>query len=296
VPCCSPPTRSRQTGQRRQRPDQRDLLLDGQFFGNAAGGCQRVHPLLLHRACAAPVRSLLPHLPDRRHLGHHQPARFHERQRPPRNHHHVRRPGAVAPNRQRSDVPAIDRQRRDRCPASRLAPARSPAPPSASTNRCSRNKPVLTAPSPATSASTPKSTRRSCARISATSPAGIRKSATSRSCACSRASRTSAAASGTASPGRIEAFFPAFAVPANKWSVWEGTYTIIDPLQSNIFQLFHEGGQLWAFHLRMTNTGTIYFARRRPIAGLAGQDRHRHQHDGQIHQLHGPRQWHQYEV
>jgi autotransporter-associated beta strand protein len=72
-------------------------------------------------------------------------------------------------------------------------------------------------------------------------------------------------------PGRIEAFFPAFAVPANTWSVWEGTYTIIDPLQSNIFQLFHEGGQLWAFHLRMTNTGTIYFARRREIAGLPTQ-------------------------
>jgi autotransporter-associated beta strand protein len=72
-------------------------------------------------------------------------------------------------------------------------------------------------------------------------------------------------------PGRIEAFFPAFAVPANTWSVWEGTYTIIDPLQSNIFQLFHEGGQLWAFHLRMTNTGTIYFARRRDIAGLPTQ-------------------------
>jgi autotransporter-associated beta strand protein len=69
-------------------------------------------------------------------------------------------------------------------------------------------------------------------------------------------------------PGRIEAFFPAFAVPQNSWSVWEGTYTIIDPLQSNIFQLFHEGGQLWAFHLRMTNTGTIYFARRRAITGL----------------------------
>jgi autotransporter-associated beta strand protein len=69
-------------------------------------------------------------------------------------------------------------------------------------------------------------------------------------------------------PGRIEAFLPAFAVPSNTWSVWEGTYTIIDPLQSNIFQLFHEGGQLWAFHLRMTNTGTIYFSRRRAITGL----------------------------
>ena len=69
-------------------------------------------------------------------------------------------------------------------------------------------------------------------------------------------------------PGRIEAFYPAFPVPANKWSVWEGTYTIIDPLQSNIFQLFHEGGQLWAFHLRMTNAGDITFNRRRAISGL----------------------------
>ena len=78
--------------------------------------------------------------------------------------------------------------------------------------------------------------------------------------------RSGAGPDGT--PGRIEAFFQPFAVPSNKWSVWEGTYTIIDPLQSNIFQLFHEGGQLWAFHLRMTNTGTVYFARRRSIAGL----------------------------
>jgi autotransporter-associated beta strand protein len=72
-------------------------------------------------------------------------------------------------------------------------------------------------------------------------------------------------------PGRIEAFFPAFTVPSNSWSVWEGTYTIIDPLQSNIFQLFHEGGQLWAFHLRMTNSGTIYFSRRRAISGLPSE-------------------------
>jgi autotransporter-associated beta strand protein len=78
--------------------------------------------------------------------------------------------------------------------------------------------------------------------------------------------RSGVGAEGT--PGRIEAFFPAFAVPANKWSVWEATYTIIDPLQSNIFQLFHEGGQLWAFHLRMSATGRIYFSRRRTITGL----------------------------
>ena len=81
--------------------------------------------------------------------------------------------------------------------------------------------------------------------------------------------RSGVGAEGT--PGRIEAFFPTFTIPANTWSVWEGTYTIIDPLQSNIFQLFHEGGQLWAFHLRMTNSGTIYFSRRRAISGLPSE-------------------------
>jgi autotransporter-associated beta strand protein len=69
-------------------------------------------------------------------------------------------------------------------------------------------------------------------------------------------------------PGRIEAFIPPFVVDAGTWSVWEGIYTIIEPLQSNIFQLFHEGGQLWAFHLRMTDTGAITFNRRSEIAGL----------------------------
>lgn len=70
------------------------------------------------------------------------------------------------------------------------------------------------------------------------------------------------------SPGRIEAFFPPFTVQPNTWSVWEGTYTIVEPLGCNIFQLFHEGGQLWAFHIRMTSTGNITFNRRRDIAGL----------------------------
>ncbi|MCU0792504.1 MAG: hypothetical protein MUE42_06570 [Opitutaceae bacterium] len=70
------------------------------------------------------------------------------------------------------------------------------------------------------------------------------------------------------SPGRIEAFFPLFPVAPGTWSVWEGTYTIIEPVGGNIFQLFHEGGQLWAFHLRMSGSGEIFFARRRPIPGL----------------------------
>lgn len=72
----------------------------------------------------------------------------------------------------------------------------------------------------------------------------------------------------TGTPGRIEAFFPMFTVNPGTWSVWEGTYTIIEPLGSNIFQLFHEGGQLWAFHLRMNSAGAITFNRRREIAGL----------------------------
>lgn len=73
------------------------------------------------------------------------------------------------------------------------------------------------------------------------------------------------------SPGRIEAFFPPFAVEPGTWSVWEGTFTIIDPIGCNIFQLFHEGGQLWAFHLRMTSTGRIFFSRRRAIEGLPSE-------------------------
>lgn len=67
------------------------------------------------------------------------------------------------------------------------------------------------------------------------------------------------------SPGRIEAFVPYFALEPDTWAVWEGTYTIIEPLGSVIFQLFHDGGQLWAFHLRMTSTGRITFNRRRDI-------------------------------
>ncbi|MCU0792505.1 MAG: autotransporter-associated beta strand repeat-containing protein [Opitutaceae bacterium] len=71
-----------------------------------------------------------------------------------------------------------------------------------------------------------------------------------------------------ATPGRIESFFTPFTVQPDTWSVWEGTYTIIHPLTSNIFQLMHEGGQLWAFHLRMSSTGRVYFSRRRTISGL----------------------------
>lgn len=71
------------------------------------------------------------------------------------------------------------------------------------------------------------------------------------------------------SPGRIEAFFPHFVLQPGTWAVWEGTYTFVRPLSSTIFQLFHEGGQLWPFHLRMTSTGNVTFNRRREIPGLS---------------------------
>ncbi len=70
------------------------------------------------------------------------------------------------------------------------------------------------------------------------------------------------------SPGRIETFFTPFTIQPGTWSVWEGTYTFVEPLGSTIFQLFHEGGQLWAFHLRMRTDGTITFNRRNNIPGL----------------------------
>lgn len=50
--------------------------------------------------------------------------------------------------------------------------------------------------------------------------------------------------------------------------MWEGTYTIIDPLGGHIFQLFHSGSDLWSFHLDMNAAGDIYFIRSSSIAGL----------------------------
>ncbi len=70
------------------------------------------------------------------------------------------------------------------------------------------------------------------------------------------------------SPGRVEAHTPAIILKEGQWSEWEGTYTIVDPVQANIFQLMHEGGQLWPFHIRMSDDGDVYFARRRSIQGL----------------------------
>lgn len=70
----------------------------------------------------------------------------------------------------------------------------------------------------------------------------------------------------TGKPGRVEVFTVKKVTPG-EWREWQGTYTIIEPIQANIFQLFHEGGQLWAFHIRMSDDGTIYFSRRRPEPG-----------------------------
>jgi hypothetical protein len=71
-----------------------------------------------------------------------------------------------------------------------------------------------------------------------------------------------------APPSRVEAVSPTQAVAPGTWRVWEATYTIVDPLSSNIFQLFHDGSDLWSFHFRMSNAGAITFNRRSPIAGL----------------------------
>ena len=69
------------------------------------------------------------------------------------------------------------------------------------------------------------------------------------------------------SPGRIESYSLPIIVAPGAWHEWEGTFTIIDPVGANIFQLFHDG-HLWPFHIRMNDKGDIYFARRRPAPGL----------------------------
>jgi autotransporter-associated beta strand protein len=69
-------------------------------------------------------------------------------------------------------------------------------------------------------------------------------------------------------PSRVEAVSPNLTVAPGTWRVWEGTYTIIKPLSSNIFQLFHDGSDLWSFHLRMSSAGHISFNRRRDEPGL----------------------------
>jgi hypothetical protein len=80
-----------------------------------------------------------------------------------------------------------------------------------------------------------------------------------------------------ASPGRVETYSKSLTVEPGTWKEWEATYTIIDPVGANIFQLFHEGKDakgnalLWAFHIRMNDEGDIYFSRRRSIPGMEDQ-------------------------
>lgn len=69
------------------------------------------------------------------------------------------------------------------------------------------------------------------------------------------------------SPGRVETYSKTINVTPGTWHEWEGVFTVVKPVSANIFQLFHEG-HLWAFHIRMNDDGTIYFARRRKIEGL----------------------------
>lgn len=69
-------------------------------------------------------------------------------------------------------------------------------------------------------------------------------------------------------PGRIEAYTKSLVVEPGTWREWEGTYTIIKPQAASIFQLFHSGGQLWAFHLGMNSKGDISFNRRGKTQGL----------------------------
>jgi hypothetical protein len=68
------------------------------------------------------------------------------------------------------------------------------------------------------------------------------------------------------SPGRIEAHSKTLVVAPGNWNEWEGTYTVIKPLNACIFQLMHEGS-LWPMHIDMTAEGEIHFLRRRNVPG-----------------------------
>lgn len=76
------------------------------------------------------------------------------------------------------------------------------------------------------------------------------------------------------SPGRVEVYAGALTVTPGAWREFEGTYTVIHPVGANIFQLFHNGKTdkgdaiLWPFHIRMSDKGDIYFARRRDVPGM----------------------------
>ena len=70
-----------------------------------------------------------------------------------------------------------------------------------------------------------------------------------------------------ASPGRVEAFSRTLTVAPGTWREWEGTYTVVKPVDACIFQLMHEG-VLWPFHIEMNGKGDISFLRRRPVPGM----------------------------
>ena len=72
------------------------------------------------------------------------------------------------------------------------------------------------------------------------------------------------------SPGRVEVFSKSQVVAPGAWREWEGTYTVINPVDACIFQLMHEGS-LWPFHIDMTAGGEIHFLRRRNDPGAERQ-------------------------
>ena len=68
------------------------------------------------------------------------------------------------------------------------------------------------------------------------------------------------------SPGRVETFSKALVVAPGAWHEWEGTYTVIKPLNACVFQLMHEGS-LWPFHIEMSEKGDLSFLHRRAARG-----------------------------
>ncbi len=69
------------------------------------------------------------------------------------------------------------------------------------------------------------------------------------------------------SPGRVEAYSRPLIVAPGTWREWEGTYTVVQPIDACIFQLMHEGS-LWPFHIEMSAKGDLSFLRRRPVPGM----------------------------
>lgn len=64
------------------------------------------------------------------------------------------------------------------------------------------------------------------------------------------------------SPGRVEVFTTHMPGERGAWHEWEGTYSIIQPVQGCIFQLMH-AGSLWPIHIQLNDKGDIsYFHRK----------------------------------